>query len=88
MATHRKLLDQPCKLCNHLLVEVSVKNPFIDDFDSGCDNEECKAYKDMEGQMNGMAHSIARAEYESENRDNDYYDREEENESDDVETEY
>jgi len=76
MGIHRKTLDKICPKCGKNLVLVSMKNPFIDDCEEGCDNDECSAYSDMEGSMNSIAYSIARAE--------EYADRDcEEFESDD-----
>ena len=62
MGTHRKTLEKICPKCGKNLVEVSMKNPYIDDCDEGCDNDECSAYSDMEGRMYSSARSNARAE--------------------------
>ena len=36
MSTHTKILESKCTRCGTHLIEVSMKNPFIDDFETEC----------------------------------------------------
>ena len=48
MGMHRKVLDKECKECGSKLVDVSIKSPWIDDFEEGCDNDSCQNFGSME----------------------------------------
>jgi len=62
MGIHKTTLEERCPECGEPLVEVHIKNPFIDDFIEGCDNPYCKAYKDMRKILNNRGRSIAKWE--------------------------
>ena len=64
MSIHRTKLDKKCPTCNSDMIEIHVKNPYIDDFGQTCSNPECDEYIDVVGQMNRFANSIARSEEE------------------------
>lgn len=55
MGTYRKELDKKCPKCGIHLIEVSMKNPFIDDFQDGCENPGCEDCEDLEAILNRKA---------------------------------
>ncbi len=62
MSTHRVPTDKKCSLCGGPLEEVSMKSPYIDDFDYDCMNEECRGYLTGTKQLRASASRQAREE--------------------------
>jgi len=61
MATHIKKLDEKCQSCGTNLIEVSMKNPYIDDYATEC--PKCDPGSAL-ARLNASARSKAREENE------------------------
>lgn len=80
MSTYTKVLDKECVSCKQPMQEISMKSPYIDDYDMGCQNESCKAFRDSLSVLNSRAANNAyREEYyvDTPEDEYDYLDNEE-----------
>ena len=64
MTVKRTATNETCKLCGFQIINVHMKNTYIDDYQEECSNQNCSDYDTAERRLTASARREARRENE------------------------